>query len=200
MDILKVVLGAALVGLVLIGVSYISFFNRAVSLEEGLTAQWRNNQNSYDAFWKKISEMAQVPAQYKEDFKEVLLADTSARYGEDGSKAMMQWIQERAVNFDSSLYRDLMMAIEVGRHDFENHQELLLDKQRSYASMTKSFGGSMFASFGGFPREVKGELAPPSDLDGDGRLTVLDYPIVTSQKTKRAFTSGEDGALNVFGK
>lgn len=200
MNKIAIILGAFAVGLVLLGLTYISFYNQAVSLETGITAQWRNNQNAYDAFWKKISEMAQVPSQYKEDFKEVLMADTSARYGEDGSKAMMQWIQERSLNFDSGLYRDLMAAIESGRHDFQHHQELLLDKQREYTKMSTSFGGSVFASWGGFPREVKGELAPPSDLDGDGKLTVLDYPIVTSQKTKRAFASGEDDALTVFPK
>lgn len=180
--------------------SYISFFNTAVKLENSTRAQWGQNQNNYDKFWKSISEMAQVPDKYKEDFKEVLVGNTEARYGEDGSQAQFQWIKEHAVNFDSGMYNKLMTAIEAGRGDFENNQEKLLDKQRKYRDHVESFGGSIWAGFSGHPKEVMGEQAPPKDIDGDGFITVLDYPIVTSKKTKRAFEEGEDEALDVFGK
>ena len=183
-----------------IGFQYIGFFNEATKLEASTRAQWGQNQNNYDKFWKSISEMAQVPSQHKDDFKEVLVGNTEARYGEDGSQAQFQWIQEHAVNFDSSMHVKLMTAIEAGRGDFENNQKLLLDKQRKYRVHVESFGGSIWAGFSGHPKEVMGEQAPPKDIDGDGFLTVLDYPIVTSKKTKRAFEEAEDEALDVFGK
>lgn len=191
--------GAGVLLLFIIG-SYISFYNTAVKLENATRAQYQQNQNNYDAFWKKISEMAQVPDKYKDDFKEVLVGNMEARYGKGGSKAQWQWIQEHAVNLDPKVYEKLMTAIEAGRNDFEQNQKMLLDKQRRYHDHVESFGGSIWAGFSGHPKEVMGELAPTKDLDGDGKLTVLDYPIVTSGKTKQAFAEGEDDALDVFGE
>jgi hypothetical protein len=60
-------------------------------------------------------------------------------------------------------------------------------------------GGAFFGSFFSFPKEINGDLRPPKDKDGDGLYTALDYPIVTSGKTKEAFEKGEDEALQVFG-
>ena len=104
------------IGLVLLlgmglGGSACSHYDGAVELEESIQAQWRQNQNNYDKFWKSVTEMVQIPEMYKDDFKEVLVGNTEARYGEGGSKAQMQWIQENAVNFDSSLYKKIMTAI-----------------------------------------------------------------------------------------
>jgi len=189
----------AVLGLVLV-FSYIGFYNNAVRLENAVSAQYESNKNSYDSFWKKISEMAQVPDKYKEDFKDVLVGNMEARYGDGGSKAQMQWIQEHSVAFDSSLYQKVMTAIESGRNDFRQGQDDLLDKQRVYKNHLQSFGGSLWAGFGGFPREIGGELTPSSDRDGDGIKSVLDYRIVTSKRTEAAFDSGEDEAIDVFGK
>lgn len=190
--------GVALLTLLFVGAA-VNFHNTSVRLENSTKAQWQQNQNNYDKFWKTISEMAQVPDKYKEDFKDVLVGNTEARYGSDGSRAQWQWIQEHSVNFDSSMYSKIMTAIEAGRTDFEQNQKLLLDKQRKYADHIESAGGSYFRMFMSFPREVMGEVAPPSDRDGDGMLTVLDYPIVTSKRTKTAFAEAEDEALDVFG-
>lgn len=195
-------IGGGVIALLLISMigSCVSFRNTAVKLESSVKAQYQSNQNSYDAFWKKVTEIAQVPDAYKEAFKDVLVSDTSARYGEDGADATMLWIQERAVNFDASLYKQLATVIESGRNDFRQSQDDLLDKQRVYENHLNSVMGSFWSGFTGFPKVVSGELAPPTDKDGDGLLTVLDYKIVTSAKTKEAFAKGEDEALDVFGK
>jgi hypothetical protein len=180
--------------------SCVSFRNTAVKLESSVKAQYQSNQNTYDAFWKKVTEVAQVPDEYKEAFKDVLVADTSARYGKEGADATMLWIQERSINFDASLYKQLATIIEGGRNEFRQSQDDLLDKQRVYENHLNTVNGSLWAGFNGFPKVVGGDLAPPSDKDGDGLLTVLDYKIVTSSKTQQAFATGEDEALDVFGK
>jgi hypothetical protein len=171
----------------------------AVELEEGVQAQWRQNQNNYDKFWKSITEMVQIPEMYKDDFKEVLVGNTEARYGEGGSKAQWQWIQENAVNFDASLYKKIMTAIEAGRADFEGNQKKLIDKQRRYKTHLRSATGKFWGRWMEFPNEITGADAPTEDLDGDGIITVYDYPIVTSKKTKKAFAEGEDEAMD-FGR
>ena len=191
------IVGGALVLLWLV-ISYISFYDEAVELENATLAQYEQNKNNYDKLWKSIQEMAQVPDKYKDDFQEVLVGNTSARYGPSGSQATMQWLREHAIRFDDTQYNRLMTAIEGGRRDFEGNQKLLLDVQRRYRDHLGSFFGRGWASIGGFPKPVAGELAPSKDRDADGKLTALDYPIVTSGRTQEAFAAGEDEAIDVF--
>lgn len=194
------ILGAAFVifALAFWGMS-VGWYNEANKLENTTKAQWKQNQNSYDAFWKTVKETAQVPDKYKDDLKEVLVSETGAKFGDGGSKAMFQWFQDRNINFDASLYKKIQDVIESGRADFKREQQTLADKQRRYQDHLGSYMGGFWADWHNFPREVHGEVAPPSDADGDGLLTVLDYPIVTSARTKAAFAAGEDEALDVFG-
>jgi hypothetical protein len=194
-----------IIGLVSVGVlalaivfSSIGWYNDAVSLEESTQAQYRDNKNEYDAFWKKVKEVAQVPEKYKDDFKDLLVSETQAKFGPEGSKAMFQWFKDREINFDAGQYQKIQNVIESGRNDFKRAQTQLLDKQRKYSTHLKKFSGKVWGNMWSMPNPVSGELAPRSDLDGDGTLTVLDYPIVTSKKTEKAFADGEDEAIDVF--
>lgn len=199
----KILMGLGISGAILgmaILLCITNWFDGAVAAENGVKAQWKSNQNTYDAFWKKVQEVAQVPSQYKDDFKELLVAETQAKYGSEGSKATLQWLKDRNINFDASMYRKIQDVIESGRDDFKRSQDMLTDRQRVYANRIEGMWGRILASSEGFPREVKGDAAPPKDLDGDGKLTVLDYPIVTSARTKKAFQTGEDEQIDVFGK
>lgn len=189
--------GTGVLALVLVLTS-ISWYNEAVSLEKTTKAQYLDNKNEYDAFWKKVKEVAQVPEKYKDDFKEVLVAETTAKFGEGGSQAMFQWFKDREINFDAGQYQKIQNVIESGRNDFKRAQSSLLDKQRKYETHLNQFKGSMLSGIFSMPKEVRGELAPRTDRDGDGIKTVLDYPIVTSKKTEKAFADGEDEAITVF--
>jgi len=191
-----VFLGIVLVstmGVVMIGVS---FNNTAVSQENGVVATYRDSQVWYDNFWKKVSETAQVTDKYKDDFKDVFLGSIEGRY--ENSKPTM-FIMESNPTLDPALYTKVQDVIEAGRNDFSQTQRTLVDRQREYNTTLQTFPNSAMAGFLGFPKEVQGELRPTTDTDGDGKFTVLDYPIVTSQKTKAVFQAGEDNApLNVF--
>lgn len=200
---LKVLLIAGASFLLLVLVLFLSmthWFDSATFLENATKAQWRDNQSTYDTMWKTIKEVAQVPEQYKEDFKQLLVADNAAKFGPNGSTATMQWFKERNINFDSSMYRKIQDVIESGRQDFKRSQTELLDKQRKVQDMTQSYWGGIMAQHYNFPRVMAGDFAPPRDADGDGKLSVLDYPIVTSARTQAAFATGKDEEVNVFGK
>ena len=192
-------LGGVLILIIALIWIYASFYSTANQLENAARAQYQSNQNAYDKMWKTISETAQVPAQYKQDFQDLLVAENAAKFGKDGSQATMQWFQERDLHFDATLYSKIQTVIEAGRADFAKGQDELLDKQRRYHDHLGSFTGRMFASMSGHPMIVQGKYAPAEDLDGDGRLTALDYPIVTSAQTQAAFATGEAEALDVFG-
>ena len=176
-----------------------SWYGTGIDLQETTKAQYRSNQVSYDAFWKSVTETAQVPAAYKEDFKGILLAETTAKYGPEGSKATFQWFKERNLTLPPELYTKVQTTIEAGRKDFQRNQDTLLDKQQIAARHYKSPWGRFCRIFTDWTEDLAGDFKPPQDLDGDGRFTIWDYNIVTSKRTKAAFESGEDEPVNVFG-
>jgi len=181
----------------------ISWQNDGIELQAATKAQYQANQVAYDAFWKSVQETAQVPAQYKEDFKEILVAEATAKMGPQGSQAMMQWFKERNLVLPPEIYMQVQRMIEAGRADFKRNQNTLLDKQRATeAHRGKWMARTVYRGWFGmdYLEDLKGELAPPTDKDGDGRLTVLDYNIVTSAEGKAAFATGEAAPVNVFNK
>ena len=182
------------------GCGAMSWYNTGVSLQETTLAQYRDNQNSYDAMWKKIVETAQVPDKFKEDLKTVLVADNTAKFGPNGSGAAFQWFQERQITLAPELYAQVERVIEAGRNDFKQGQTMLLDKQNRLRTHRKGVFGKVCRGFGfDFLDDIEGEYKPPKDMDGDGRYTVLDYSIVTSARTDNAFKTGQDAAVKVFG-
>lgn len=88
--------------------------------------------------------------------------------------------------------------IEGNRSEFRQSQDLILDQQRAYRTHLGQFGHGFLARLGGFPRAVAGTQAPARDTDGDGKMTVFDYEIVTSDRTAKAFETSRDDKINVF--
>ena len=174
-------------------------YNSLNSQEKGIQATWRDSAVQYDAFWKKVKEVAQVPESYKDAFKEVILTTTEARYRDKDPAFLM--ITEANPQLDPSMYVQVQRVIEAGRNNFAQTQRTLVDRQRAFDTALSSFPNNVIAGMFGFPHEVNGEFRPTKDLDGDGKYTVLDYSTVTSGKTQEVFSTGrEDEALDVFGK
>ena len=157
-----------------IGIGYagcaLGYRSDCVHAENGIVAQYKQNQNDYDNMWKKFKEMAQVPAMYAEDLQKVYDSAIGKRYGEGGSKAAFQFIKEHNPNFNDTLYVKLQAAIEAGRNGFEADQKQLIDKKRQYQDILQG-NKAMFVGFWfGFPK---------IDLDK--------YDIVTSDETQKTF-------------
>lgn len=200
----NVLIGLCAVGVLVVALfgAVLSYRSTGVSLQEGVIAQYRDNQNKYDAFWKSVTEVAQVPDKYKDDFKALVVSETEAKFGPDGSQAAMQWFKERNLTLPSDIYTKVQTVIEAGRKDFQRGQQSLLDKQRAARTFYKKPWGAFCRTLGGdWLEEIpEGDLRPPRDIDGDGQYTVFDYDIVTSARTKEAFRTGEDAPVQVFGK
>lgn len=169
--ILSVIAIFAVIVLVTIG-SLIGFNNTAVKMENGIKAQYQQNQNNYDNYFKQLKEAAQVPEIYVDDMRKVWKEVMTARYGTDGSRAMFNWIKEHNPAVEAKLYLKLQIIITAGRNRFEADQKILIDKKREYENLLGTFPNSFFAGFLNFPK-----------------INLADYGIVTSDETQRAFDS-----------
>jgi hypothetical protein len=180
---LKIVLGifVSIVLILIIGCgTVVGINNKCVRLEAGIEAQYKENQNNYDTYFKKLKEIAQVPEMYVADLKKVWDGVMGGRYGSNGSRATWQWIKEHNPKLDVSLYKKIQSVIEAGRTDFEVNQKMLLDKKMIYEIYLKTFPTGFVASILGFPKKD---------------LASMD--IITSEDTEKIFKTKKSNYIKL---
>ena len=158
-----------------------SFRGDAVRLEEKIKAQYSQNQNNYDSMWKTFNEMAQVPQEYTAELRKIYDEVMAGRYGEKGSQAIFQWIQEHNPNIDPAVYMKVQTAIEARRVSFAADQQQLIDQKREYGTLLRSNRALCVNWSLGFPK---------IDLD--------QYGIVTSDATQKAFEEKKADEVKIF--
>lgn len=158
----------------------IGTWNECVEQEASIEAQYKQNQNNYDNFFKSVVEIAQVSDKYKDGLKEVFMSAIQGRYGKDGSKATWAWLQEHNPNLDASVYIKIQQVIESGRKNFEVNQKMLIDKKQIYQIQLKGFPSGVFARILGFPK-----------------IDLSKFDIVTSDRTEKAFETKKDGPIKI---
>lgn len=134
---------AAVVVIIYFGL-YFSYNNREINLRKEAEAQRQKIESTYDKMWKIIKQKAEVSDKYRETFERVYPEIISGRYKSDST--MMNWIQEANPNFDTSLYNDLMQAIEIQRTHLHNAQTRMLDVIREREALIESYPSRWFVS------------------------------------------------------
>ena len=176
----------ALVVLAILGVflvmSYISAANFGNRTEMTLKAKMEDNENIYANGTQAIMEIAQVPAMYKNDLLEIVKADIQGRYGPNGSQATFQFLNERQIPIDASMYKAIQQQILAFRGKFEIAQREMLDQRRAYETALGTFPRSIFLSMAGYPR-----------------LDLSKYTIVTTDKARQTFETKRDSGVQLPG-
>lgn len=173
----------AVLGLILL-FGYIEFTNTANRLENGIKAQYSENQNVYDNGWKKVTEVAQVPQAQVAALKEVYMGAISGTFGPNGSQALLQAFQVHQINIDQQTYVRIQQVIEEFRNTFQQRQSEMVSRTQNYENyLTATTSGRFFNMLAHYPH---------IDMEKYTKL-------VTSQKTEDVFKSKKDEALTIPG-
>ena len=174
-----VIVVALLIGLALAG-SYISAYNYGNRSEKSLSTKLEDNQQILGQYTIKVGEMAQVPKAMRNDLLKVIEATFTGRYGQDGSKATWQWIQEQNPNLDPALYNRLQQTMEAGRNEFTRAQTELLDQKRVYTTNLDSFWTGFWLRMAGYPK-----------------IKLEDIKVVKAANTEQVFSEGVDPGVKL---
>lgn len=155
--------------------SYVSANNYGVVAENGIKAEWENNENILSGYSQKIREAAQIPSMQRDDLVKIFTGSLGARYGANGSAASMQWIKEQNPNLDQRTYVKLQQMIEAGRDEFKNAQTKLIDKKRQYENALGFFWQGMWLKIAGYPK-----------------IDLAKYKAISNDYASEAFKTGKE--------
>ena len=169
-----IIIVAAVAILLILLIMFFTYNNKEIYLRKEADAQRKKIESTHDKMWKVIKQKAEVSDKYLETFERVYPEIIAGRYSE-GSSAM-KWIQEANPNFDTSLYNDLMQAIEIQRTHLHNAQTRMLDVIRERASLIESYPSRWFIT----------------------NKSEIEYEVISSTKTHNVVETRVDDDVDVF--
>ena len=155
--------------------SYFTYNNQEIDLRQQCEAQRGKVEGVHDAMWKIISQKAQVSQEYRAGFDSIYTHIISGRYSQ-GDGSLMKWIQEANPNFDTSLYKDVMDAVEIQRTQFMKAQERMIDIKRQHSTLCKTYPGRWFIS----------------------NTSEIEYTVVSSTRSKMTMETGTDDEVKLY--
>jgi hypothetical protein len=180
------VLGIVAVVLVLLALivpsvfGYISAYNLGNRTENQLTAILENNENIYANGTQKVIEIAQVPQMYAEQVSKVTREAIQGRYGQEGSKAVFQMLQEQNPQLDPAMFSKIQVVIEEFRNKFERAQTDMIDVKRSYNTQLGSLWTGFWLKIAGYPK-----------------IDLKKFDIVTTNKARETFETKRDSGIQL---
>ena len=132
-------------------------YSGLVGLQNSMQATFKNNQQVYSSVLIQIESTGAIAKAGTDQQIKGATEAIAARYGKDGAKGVMTWIQEQNPNIDTKLYAKVQQIVQIGYTRFEANQRTLIDKTRIYQNMVTIPPSSMVAKIFGFTME---EIAP----------------------------------------
>ena len=154
----------------------IGWNNQEVELRNTFNAQEKVCHSYFDKMWKILKQQAGVTDKYASDFKNIYGGIMEGRYKNGG--ALFKMITESNPEFDSTMYKKLMVSIESQREGFHRSQSRLVDIQMQHNNLRQKFPSSLVV----------------------GSVEALEVKLITSTATKQAIETGEENNLELFGK
>jgi len=158
------------------GIMAWNYHNKEVDLSNRHAEQGDMCRAYHDVMWKSIKQVASVPEAAKEAFKEIYMPLMEGRYGEQGSGALFQWIQENHPEFDWSLYGKVQTTIEAKRQAFFEQQKLWRAIHKQHQDLLTKWPSSHFV----------------------GDRDTLEITIITSDVTEEVYETGRDNDIDLF--
>ena len=158
----------------------VGYNNTAANYEASIIAADTDSQNVLGQYAPKLQEAIGVSKLQVNAVKDVISGANASRYGADGSKADVQWIQEQNPQLNQQSYQTILDIIQAGRDTFQLTQRRKIDEIRSYRSSTQQIPGKWFYSMMGYPTP--------------GFFDKYDH-IVVSSHAQKAFQTGIDDGV-----
>ena len=175
---------AGVIGLLALGggslfLMYQSLHDTAITWENEIEKKNIESETVLSTVTLTIQETAGVTGMYADDLKDVIKGSFEGRYGKDGVKAGMTWIQEQNHQLDTKLYLKLQNVIEGGRKEFQISQNRKTEVCQEYKKTREYLVRGFLLRMAGFPKK---------DMD---KLCI----VVSDLNTKAAFDSGVQAPL-----
>ncbi len=149
-----VLIGIGALFAVLVGgflLTWMTTNNWAIRSENAIIAQHDTAKNILGQYAPTLREALGVTKLQTAAVAEVITGANESRYGEQGSQANMQWIQEQNPQLDQQSYQRVLNIIEAGRRDFREAQNQQIDRIRQYRTGAEQFPRSFFMNLSGKP-------------------------------------------------
>lgn len=181
--IIGITVAVLLIGLIATPIAtFMGYYDEAVVHEKGIEAQYKSDENALAQLSLKVVEMMQVANSHTDDMVKIINAAMKGKYGDEGATAKMLWSNEATQTIDPSLKKDVMRAISGGRSNFEQMQNVRIDKCRVYDVLRDQLVSGFFLNLGGFPK-----------VDNLDKMCTP----VSSNHARKTFESGIDEGLNL---
>lgn len=173
---------------IIAGVMVISKRNAFVRIENNIMMAYEESKNVHSNYVLRIQEMAQVPKMATKQLSEIIKASNEGRYGDDGSKAVFQFLKEQNPNIDQSLYTNIQKEVTGGRLDFQSKITRVNDnKTVAYNMLDDTVGGFILKDILGMPRKNIGYEGGKDD-----------YPVIMSETSVETFKTGVDKGVKML--
>ncbi|MNG47061.1 hypothetical protein D3C79_49280 [compost metagenome] len=172
---LLVLLGLGALGGVALFLGYQSMHDNAITIENDIKRLDNESQNVLSSMTIKIQTLVGLNKTYTDGLKEVITAAVTGRYGDKGSQATMQWIQEQNPNVDSSMFKPVQAVIIGGNTEFQISQTRKNEVCTSYETMRDTLVRGFFLRLADFPKKDVLKLCQ----------------IVVDEATENAFKTGK---------
>ncbi len=164
------------------GIYFMSISNTCSDYETNIEGSNEQMVNVRTRVKNVITGEASVVEYYGKLIDSAFVHANDARYGDGGSKAVMQFITEQNPNISPELFTRLQQAIESNWVDFEKAQTTALDNAFHYKRYLRRKPNGVFAGWMGYPT-----------------IDMAKYTkAVGSKDARKAIDTREDDGVDVF--